>query len=70
MSVKKTHRQYTQQCRKVHGRKYRHLSRYEGHRKKMLFKCNDENHPAFWQRADAHLAGSGCKLCYWESMRK
>lgn len=65
---RKTTEEFIARANKIHGDKYDYSSTiYEGVKKKLQIFCiNCEKY--FWQRADRHLSGKGCRFCGLKSM--
>ena len=59
--------EFIERARKVHGDKYDYSKvEYKGFREKIKIICPE--HGEFWQTANDHLKGCGCKMCGKEKM--
>lgn len=54
-------------AREIHGDKYEYLSPYINTKTKIHIKCSKCSY-CFWQRADSHLEGCGCKKCQYKNL--
>lgn len=59
---KHTKEEFISNAEKIHGKKYNYSEvEYDGLKKKVKIIC--PIHGAFWQKADIHLRGGGCRKC-------
>lgn len=67
-NIKKTNKQYIQECKAKHGIKYDYkLTDYKNSESKVKIICNKCN-AIFEQRADTHLEGHGCSECRYKDL--
>lgn len=68
MKKSKTNEQFVDQAKNVHGNKYIYdKTNYVNKRSKVCITC--PKHGDFWQNAQSHLNGCGCKECMKERFR-
>lgn len=65
---RRTTEEFVAQARRVHGDKYNYdKTKYINKRTKVCITC--QKHGDFWQNAQSHLNGCGCKECMKENFR-
>lgn len=59
----KTHHEWVEEARIIHGNKYEYLTEYKYSEGYLKIKCSNKKHSIFRQKANNHLQGQGCPEC-------